>query len=48
MKSLQIALMAVVLVVPLGEGRAAEPRELAAPVKTKTRNILLEIGRAHV
>ena len=41
MKSLHIALAAFVLVVPLGAGGAAEPRETAAAVKTKTRNILL-------
>ena len=41
MKSLHIALAAFVLVVPLGAGRAAEPRESAVAVKTKTRNILL-------
>jgi hypothetical protein len=41
MRSLQIAVAAFVLAVPLGAGRAAEPRESAAAVKTKTRNILL-------
>jgi Type I phosphodiesterase / nucleotide pyrophosphatase len=41
MKSLQIALVALALVAPIGAGRAAEPRENAAAVKTKTRNILL-------
>jgi Type I phosphodiesterase / nucleotide pyrophosphatase len=40
MKRLQITLATFVLVVPLGAGRAAEPRE-SAPAKTKTRNILL-------
>jgi hypothetical protein len=41
MKSLQIAVSALILVVPVGTGRAAEPSESAAAVKTKTRNILL-------
>jgi hypothetical protein len=41
MKSVQIVLAALILVVSIGAGRAAEPRESAAAVKTKTRNILL-------
>jgi Type I phosphodiesterase / nucleotide pyrophosphatase len=41
MKSVQIVLAALILVVSIGAGRAAEPRERAAAVKTKTRNILL-------
>src|SRR6266851_5653674 len=38
---LRIALAALILVVPIGAGRAAEPGETAAAAKTKTRNILL-------
>jgi hypothetical protein len=41
MKSVQIVLAALILVESIGAGRAAEPRETAAAVKTKTRNILL-------
>jgi Type I phosphodiesterase / nucleotide pyrophosphatase len=41
MNSVQIVLAALILVVSIGAGRAAEPRERAAAVKTKTRNILL-------
>jgi Type I phosphodiesterase / nucleotide pyrophosphatase len=41
MKSVQIVSAALILVVSIGAGRAAEPRESAAAVKTKTRNILL-------
>jgi hypothetical protein len=41
MKSVQIVLAALILVESIGAGRAAEPRESGAAVKTKTRNILL-------
>lgn len=40
MKSLRIACIAILLVLPVGGGRAAEPRAAALPVKMKTRNIL--------
>ena len=41
MKSQHVALSALLLVVAIGVGQAAEPREAVVFGKTKTRNILL-------
>jgi hypothetical protein len=41
MNSQRGALTAILLMLPIGLGQAAEPREALAPRKTKTRNILL-------